>query len=300
MKKMAVRRPTDDKGVTIVNPYQTILSQRGMSEFKALIQKWEAIAGSIRQKPAALPQILPDLFLVSDSGTGRTLLLRLLADYLSVDERLMEFYGDVKYVEFLLNYCPPEEYFSEIPRLMTEISTAAGFRNEYRGIVYLDIDPWVGHCEERHFLEFLEYVSDNSDNWLVVFSVSREKGREAIDELESLLSAFLRIERIALESPSASELTDFLIDRVKGYGFTFSEEAKALLTETVTCLRKTEYFDGYKTVKRLGVDIVYAACAAGKQENACLEVDDLAEFAPVGPYVSRQAVKIEKIKRIGF
>lgn len=282
-----------------MNPYQTILAQRGMTEFKALIQKWESIAEGSGQKPASLPQILPDLFLVSDSGTGRTLLLRLLADYLSADERLMTFYGDAKYVEFLLNYCPPGEHFSEIQRLMNEISTAAGFRNEYRGIVYLDVDPWIGHCEERHFLEFLEYVSDNCDNWLVVFSVSREKGA-AIDEMESLISAFLRLERITLEAPSPEALTDYLISRVGGYGFTFSDGAKALLTETVARLRRTEYFDGYKTVKRLGLDIVYAACAAGKGENACLDVADLAEFAPDGPYVSRLATKIEKITRIGF
>ena len=106
-------------------------------------------------------------------GNGRTTMLQLLSEYLTEKNDLMDFYGDVKYLEFMLNYCPSGEHFSELQRLMNEIDNAAGFRYEYRGIVYIDIDEWIGHFEEKHFVSFMEYLSDNSDSWLVVLSVSK-------------------------------------------------------------------------------------------------------------------------------
>jgi hypothetical protein len=82
---------------------------------------------------------------------------------------LMSFYGDVAYFEFMLNYCGPRENFSELQRLMDGVDNAKGFRSEFRGILFIDIDDWRDHFEEKHFVDFMEYLSDNSDDWLIVF-----------------------------------------------------------------------------------------------------------------------------------
>ena len=87
--------------------YNKILTQNGLSEFKTLIEKWEILSENLSDKPSGVPIILPDLFLVSRSGTGRTHFLRLLSEYLESKPNLMDFYGDVKYFEFMLNYCEP-------------------------------------------------------------------------------------------------------------------------------------------------------------------------------------------------
>lgn len=59
-----------------------ILSQNGLAEFKFLIEKWETISENLSDKPSGVPIILPDLFLVSRSGTRRTHFLKLLSEYL--------------------------------------------------------------------------------------------------------------------------------------------------------------------------------------------------------------------------
>ena len=62
--------------------YNKILSQNGLTEFKSLTEKWEKLSENLSDKPSGVPIILPDLFLVSRSGTGRTHFLRLLSEYL--------------------------------------------------------------------------------------------------------------------------------------------------------------------------------------------------------------------------
>lgn len=283
-----------------MNPYyDKIMAQSGLAAFKELICRWETIAESVDGRPSELPIMLPDIFLISDTGTGRTHLLRLLADYLSYDERLMDFYGDVKYFEFRLNYCSPSQDFTEIRRLVTEIGGAAGFRNEYRGIVYIDIDEWIDHSEEKYFLDFMAYIADNSDNWLVVFSVA-DDGRGGPDRMESLISAFLRLERLVIEKPTVAELMLYLSRNLQEYGFYLDASGRDLLYATVEALTQTERFDGYKTVKRLCQDVVYDVFSRGKRDMLSLTAEDLRDFASDGSYVRRMAKKIEKAARVGF
>lgn len=279
--------------------YQKIMKQNGLEQVKALVRKWEALSENMAAKPSGLPIILPDLLFVAQSGTGRTHCVKLLAEYLSENGTLMDFYGDVKYFEFMLNYCSPGEHFSELPRLMTEIDNAAGFRNEYRGIIFIDIDEWRGHTEEKHFVSFLEYLSDNSDGWLVVLSVS-DRNTEQVEQMEAVLSAFLRIERIVIEKPLPQELTDYAAHMLLQYGITLKQDAEALLLQAIEVLCKNKYFDGYKTIRMLCQDIAYAAYIAGKQKARRLDAEDLAQFAAGSEYISRMIVKIEKTARIGF
>ena len=279
--------------------YQKIMKQNGLEQVKALVRKWEALSENMAAKPSGLPIILPDLLFVAQSGTGRTHCVGLLAEYLSENGTLMDFYGDVKYFEFMLNYCAPGEHFSELPRLMTEIENAAGFRNEYRGIIFIDIDEWRGHTEEKHFVSFLEYLSDNSDGWLVVLSVS-DHSMEQVEQMEAILSAFLRIERIVIEKPLPKELTAYASHMLLQYGIALKRDAETLLLQAIEALCQNKYFDGYKTIRMLCQDIAYAAYIAGKQKERRLDAADLAQFAPESEYIKRMIVKIEKTARIGF
>lgn len=279
--------------------YQKIMAQNGIDDFKALIEKWEILSENLSDKPPKAPMILPDLFLVSNSGAGRTHLLKLLAEYLSETPNLMDFYGDVKYFEFMLNYCRPGDHFSEIQRFMTEVDNAAGFRSEYRGIVYVDVDEWLEHFEEKHFVSFMEYLADNSNDWIVVLCVSNEN-QEQVRQMEAFVSAFIRIERIAVDAPTVDELTQYAKKILDIYGVTLSAQAENLVFEAIGELCKSKYFDGYKTVKRLCEDIVYALYTEGGKKSDELSVADLSDFAKDGEYIQRMIVKIEKTKRIGF
>lgn len=98
--------------------YTEIMNLKEAEEFKRVIKRWHILSENMRTKPMNAPIILPDMLWVAQSGVGKTNLLKLMAEYLSSQNNLMEFYGDVKFFEFLLNYCSPNDYFSELQRLI--------------------------------------------------------------------------------------------------------------------------------------------------------------------------------------
>lgn len=279
--------------------YQKIISQNGLNDFKSLIEKLEKLSNNISEIHSDMPIILPDLFLVSHTGTGRTHIIKLLAEYLSDRPNLMTFYGDVKYFEFLLNYCEPKEYFTEIQRLMNEIDNAAGFRSEYRGIVFVDVDEWRGHFEEKHFVSFMEYLSSNSDNWLVILSVSDDR-QDQISRMEAVVSSYLRIQRLTIEEPTIEELIQYAKKMLGAYGLKIDVGAEKLIEGSIKELCNNKYFDGYKTVKRFCEDISYTLYMEGFKNDREVSAIDLGEFAKDGNYIQRMIVKFEKTKKIGF
>lgn len=281
--------------------YKRIMELPDSCEIRNLVQQWQNLSENLERIPTEMPLILPDLFLVADYGTGRTHILRLLADYLSSRKNLMDFYGDVKYFEFLLRYCAPEKAFSELPRLIETVSSAAGFRSEYRGIVSIDINEWLGHCNERHFLDLLEYLADNSDHWLIVFTVPNTADKKLAD-MEAVLSMFLRLERVDLALPAPEELLEYVRKNLYAYHVLLADDAADLLRASIAKLQDSPYFDGYKTINILIRDIAYRLYSDGNFKPHKVAPEELAEFAENGAYIRARILKNETKKHyiIGF
>lgn len=279
--------------------YKRIMNQRGFKSFKTLIEKWDRLSGNLEGRRMGVPIILPDLLLISRSGSGRSRLLRLLSDYLCDEGKLMRFSGETTCFEFMLGYCPPSQSFTELPRLMDEVSRAAGFRGEYRGIIFIDIDEWRDHFEEKYFEIFLEYIADNSDEWLVVFSLTPRRGYD-MHNIEAFISSYLRIEKLEIEPPTSDELLEYAGELLDGYGLRLTPRARAVIGESITVLSRNRYFDGYKTVKSLCRDLAYNVYVDGPRCAGFVSEDAVSHFAKDGEYIASLLVKIEKTNKIGF
>ena len=197
-----------------MNPYyDKLINFDGARGLDRLVRKWAVLSSNLKTLPVNGPVLLPDLFVVSHSDTMLSKMVDTLSSYLITQKNLMEFSGDVPYFEFMLNYCPPGAGFAELKRLIDGISDCAGYRNEFRGIVHIKLDYWLGHQEEHHFVDLLDYLAENTCSWLVILSVST-KNEEKVSDMESMLSMFLRIERITLHRASTptyvSEIEDLL------------------------------------------------------------------------------------------
>ncbi len=278
--------------------YKSIEALPEAGDFIRVMRKWRTL--SERLAPGKkLPMVLPDLLWVARSGVGKTNLLRLLGEYLSECGNLMEFHGNVKYFEFMLDYCPPEAPFGEIRRMIDEVRNAAGFRNLYKGIISVDIEEWLGHCEEKHFISFLEYLCSNSDNWLVIFNVTGESEAELL-KLESILSMYFRLERSVLSLPDNAELLRFVSSRLALYELSLDESAEQLICHVVEKLRANKYFDGYKTLLILCQDIAYEVYSGEQEPQKIISASALARFAPDSDYVRRATFRAESRGRIGL
>lgn len=279
--------------------YDKIMALKEADEFKEVVRKWEILSSNMKKTPFKMPVILPDMLLVAKSGVGKTNLLNLMSEYLASKGNLMDFYGDVKFFEFSLGYCEPNMGFTELTRLIDEVNGAAGFRNEFRGIIRIDIDEWLFHFEEKYFADFCEYLAANSEKWLIVLSVYNDDDN-ALHSLEAFLSMYLRLERITLSLPKTEELFDYIEEKLALYGLTLAKDGKQLLSKTIETLRENRYFDGYKSVRMLCQDIAYSTFSKKDFKDYILTAEDLGTFTYDSEYVNRTVVNMEKLSRIGF
>ncbi len=279
--------------------YNQIMQLADAKEIQSVVRRWNNLSENLKIKPANKSIILPDMLWIARSGVGRTSLIKLLSDYLSEQENLMDFYGDVKYFEFLLGYCGHNETFTELQRFTNEVRDAAGFRNEYRGIIHIDINEWLGHLDELHFISFMEYLSSNSDNWLIILSAYSDQD-EKIKKLKAVVSMYLRIETVSIDLPKTENLLSFVETELGDYGLNIDESAKCLLSETIEKLRSNKYFDGYKSLKMLCQDIVYSFYSECTVNCNTLTEEHLEGFSVNSKYIEKMIFKIENTRKIGF
>ncbi len=282
-----------------MSAYEAIMKKEGLGDFQRLIERWENLSCNISSLPKGAPVILPDIFLVSPSGSGRTMILNLLSDYLDEKGNLLDFLGGVKYFEFDLSYCAPSAQFAEISRFAREVENAAGFRSDFRGVIFIDVDEWRGHPEEKYFTSFLQYLADNSDDWLIVFSVSDSTQDSEAEQLRSVISSFLRIEKVTIEPPTCGMLMQYLEERLSMCGLTLADGAREVLSRSVEILKGTKYFDGFKTVKLLAADVIYSVYSEEAGTFGEVSAQSVAKFRRDGEYIRVMCNKLER-PVIGF
>ena len=231
-----------------------IMDFPGMDDIKQTVRRWEILRKNIGRIPPDEPVLLPEYLWISKSGTGKTEMLHLIADYLDAAQ-LMPFTGLVKVIEYTMDYCDPDQRFDQLDDLINALSASSGYHNEFKGILALNIDAWLEHLEEKHFVELLEFIADHNRSLLLILIVWPDDRH--LDQLESMLSVYLRISRIVIELPSAEDMVAFIESQLSAYKCRMTDETKNLLLETITAIRDLDGFDGYKTLEFMVQDIVY-------------------------------------------
>lgn len=280
--------------------YNAIMEMYGAVDFKKLIDKWERLSANVKAIPADLPIVLPDIILRASSGSGVTFLLQKLADYLEEKENLISFYGDYPFFEFLLGYVSDGDNFGEIERFNACVTQAAGFRNEFRGIIRIDIDEWMGHQDEKYFRSFLENLASNSEKWLIILTYS-ETDERTTRAMDVVIRSYMRVEKITLDMPESSDFVKYMVDDIfNKYDLCVEDDGIALLTETVDKLRCGNHFDGYKTVRIFGMGIVYELLSGEGDFSKCITAEMLKDFARDGEYVEKFILNLSRTNKIGF
>lgn len=280
--------------------YEKLMNYLGISQLQELIRKWDVLSDNISKRTFDAPILLPDLFVYTKPGHGNTRLLSLLADYLESKGNLMSFYGDIKFFEIKLEYCEPDSNFSELYRLIDSINAAAGFRNEYRGIIRINIDEWVGHHEEKHFIDFLQFLENNTSLWMVILTISNTEENEKTKAMESIISMFLRIETINLFDFEITDFISYASEILAKFGLTADESAKSLLCESIGVLKENEYFYGLHTIRDMCSDIAYSVFSKSKVVDNILTAEMLADFSAESEYIKRTVHKINQSGSLGF
>lgn len=265
--------------------YDQIMSLKGLSSFKEVIERWQRFSENITRYQAKQSLVLPDLVWISDNGIDKTGLLSLLTNYLDESENMVEFYGNVKYFEYYLEYVPDKTNFHEIQKLAEKIRDAAGFRSEYKGLLSIELGEWVGHFHEENFINLLKFLATMDNDIMFIFNI-HNYDPEAVEQLMKVLVLFFRIEVIEMTLPDSEELGIYIKNDIQEYGLNLDPEAEAMVIATVNKLREDQYFAGYQMLDRLAADIVYSVYTSTPPYDGIVTKGMISAFAPDGMYVS--------------
>lgn len=278
--------------------YEEIMQLEECEDIKTILKRWSNFSKNKPKFSQGAPVVLPDMLWVAKSGYGKTNLLYLLTEYL-YEEKLIEFYGDVKFFEFDLEYCKKDNQFKGFDRFNDVLLDAAGFRSEFKGVVCININEWVDHLEDKHFVDFMEYLSENSYEWHIIFVVDFHN-EEKLKRLEAMLATYFRIDKVVFNLPDSRSLGDYMEQYLNNHGFELEKEAKEILLETVEELRKSKYFDGYKTLNMICADLIYREFSSDTFEGYVITAETVKYYSKDSEFVKRTKTNIEKRNKIGY
>lgn len=176
---------------------------------------------------------------------------------------------------------------------------AAGFRNEFKGIIRVNVDEWLGHHGEKHFLDFLQYLQINTSSWLVVLTLSNHQESAQTQEMEAVVSMYLRLEKVTLHMPSDADLAEYAAQHLGRYGLILTADARDILTASIGVLRDNAYFYGLHTISDLCNDIVYSLFSESSTVDNVISGDMLEDFSADSDYIKRTVLKIKR-NALGF
>lgn len=100
------------------------------------------------------------------------------------------------------------------------------------------------------------------------------------------LSMFFRIETVKLKKPSVDEYCAYLSEYLLKSSLTLSESAGDIIKESIKKMYFHPMFDGYKSIRRLGMDITYEKYLGKSFDDTVLNEEDVERFVPSGEYIS--------------
>lgn len=288
-------RNEENRELVIQRYYQQIMNCWGMEQVKAIVKKWELLRVNVGSFPADEPVLLPEYLWISRSGTGKSEMLQLLAGYLDAAQ-IMPFNGMEKVIEFTLEYCEENEEFTELENLIKYLSASSGYHNEFKGILAIDLNDWLPHLDNPHFVELLEFLSEHNRSLLLILIVWPDKNY--IEKLEKMLSLYLRVHTVVIEMPQAEEMFAFIESKLERYHCRLSEEAGAILLDTLRMLRDLEGFDGYKTLEFMVQEIVYTYYCGEKVSSHIIGPEVIEYFLENGKFIDRYRQRYDRKERL--
>ncbi|MBR3307564.1 MAG: hypothetical protein IKI75_09990 [Lachnospiraceae bacterium] len=265
--------------------YHEIMALHGLAEFKDVIEQWQRLSENMDKFHAKRGLIVPNMLWASDNGLDRERLLALLTNFMYQAGNLLDFYGNVRCLEYFMDYVPAEKDCHEIEKVGEKIRDAAGFRSEYHGILSVDVSEWIGHFEDAHFIDFLKYLATMDADITYVFQIPNYNP-QAVEQLTQLLVLFFRIQPVEMKLPDSEELSNYIKQEIAGYGLNLDPDAEAMIIESVNKLREDQYFAGYDMLNRLAEDIVYSVYTSTPPYDGIVTKGMISAFAPNGIYVS--------------
>ncbi len=174
----------------------------------------------------------PDHLIVPlDPKSGRTTFLEYLTDMFKAYNVLSFTSGPDDYVEVAF-----DGSFPQLLQAFSEIDSAAIFKNDYTGIVGMDISELAAHLCETQVSEFLKRTKKVCDSAYVIFFVHHCPSKNEERLLAKLTTEIGNVKRIDVEAYTIKDFADIIVKNLKDHGIKIKGE-KAVTRNLVGYLK---------------------------------------------------------------
>ena len=276
--------------------YDDIMALKGADEMKKKIKQIHEILKD--REPYALLNSLSDFLIVTRQGGGISTVVKLVAEYLSV-AKAVEFCGNTKWFSFSVEYSDRNQQFTEIERFMNKMSVLKGYNCFFKGVVYINLDNWVGHTDPENLYKFLSYLASIDDRILFFFGFHTEN-KSFIKMMETTIGKYIRIETIKLRFPSNKDLCDILKAYITDKGISLSDDVQIPMDTIIENVTNKRNFYGFQTLEKLSDDIVYHFFMTNKTKIKQINGKVLNDYLEKSPYFKQFTDDISSNTKIGF
>ena len=233
---------------------------------------------------------LPPVFITLPLSVELEPLMDRLCDDLA-NTHSVRFTGTKRWLHMKLEY-PEQEGFPSFALMMERLHKYAGYRNQYHGVVLIDLTPWLEHADDRRFSEVLAYLHDYADEMFFLTYITTNDSRRA-EPMKREFNRWMYTVMVDVARPSVTYLTKKLTEQITEAGHSLTDSAKKLLRESVSRLAEQEDFTGMREINSLAIAICMSAVSRKR-----LDASHLTDFAPDGEWIT-QRIGQEKMT-IGF
>lgn len=211
----------------------------------------DALKSSFRNDHSCNPT--PPLFVTLPESVELEYLMNGLCDELEECD-CVSFTGDRRWLNFRLEYSEGKD-FPSFSLMLKCLHRHAGYRNDFSGVVRIDLTEWVDHADDPKLSAVHAFIHDYSDCIFFIISVTSNEP-ECADALKKATTKWMYTVIADASSPTVEALTQFVSDKLSASGHQLTNEARELLTDSITTLSRQIHFAGMRQIESLSAAIL--------------------------------------------
>lgn len=155
-----------------------------------------------------------------------------------------------------------KNFEEEFQRMYITLKNYAGFCNEFKGIVAVDLSDWAGGALDEDLDAVLSYLKDTQQDRFYLFYATTGHP----EKLRTVLQLYFAVELHSLRLDQATDLLRFAVGKLEAeYGVTVDNLAEVALMQLVKEVSGAEDYRGVASVRSLCRDMAYRLMTDGSR-----------------------------------
>lgn len=151
-------------------------------------------------------------------------------------------------------------FAEEFQRMYITLKNHAGFNNDFKGIVAVDLSDWSSSVIDEDLDAVLSYLKDTDQDRYYIFYAATEYP----SKLKNILQFYFTVEMHQLHLEKASELLQFAVSKLKNeHDINIDSKAEVSLMQVINMFIETENYRGVGSINSMCRDMAFMLITEG-------------------------------------